>query len=119
MRKYKTFIQRAFICLEKATYLLSDKYNYSSHYTNGDEYDSKQNSIYLTITPGVAYSLTHSIQLEAGLQNLLSIGYSFAEENAKTAGDEDYKINNFNASTSLNSFSLNSIFVGLRFFNKK
>ena len=120
LRKYKTLSKSFYLLGEGDLTYYHDKYNYASHYTNANEYDSKQNSIYLAVTPGVAYSLTHSIQLEAGLQNLLSVGYSFAEENAKTAGDEDYKLSTFSASTSLSSISLNSIFVGLRFFiNKK
>lgn len=120
LRKYKPLSKNFYLFGEGNLMYSHETYNYSSQYNNGSEYDSKENSIYLNITPGVAYSLTRSIQLEAGLQNLLSIGYSSAEENAKTAGNEDYKMNSFSAGSSLNPVSLSSISIGLRFFiNKK
>jgi len=46
-------------------------------------YDSKINELNLNISPGVAYNLTRCLQLEAGLQNLLNIGYSSRKEKIK------------------------------------
>ena len=90
-------------------------YNYSLHDPHTD-YDSKGNSVGLNVTPGIAYNLTRSIQLEAGLQNLLYISYGTNKETPKDpATGIHYKQTNFNVGTSLNPVSFNSIFVGIRF----
>ncbi len=94
-------------------------YNYTMHNSSGAEYDSKSDGIGLNITPGIAYSLSRCIQLEASLQNLLSFGYSSTKENAKDANQQDYKSNSVYINSSLDPISLSGISLGIRFFINK
>ncbi len=118
-RKYKSLAKDFYLFGE--TELMYDhySYNYSTVNSNGSEYDSKGNSITLNITPGIAYSLTHCIQLEAGLQNLLSVGYSSSKEIPKDPNNPNYKTSGVNFSSSLNPISLSSISLGIRFWINK
>ncbi len=118
-RKYKSLSKDFYLFGEGELMYDHYSYNYSTSNNNGSEYDSKGNSIALNITPGIAYSLTRCIQLEAGLQNLLSIGYSSAKENAKDPNNLNYKTSNVNFSSSLSPVSLSSISLGIRFLINK
>ena len=87
LRKYKLLSKNFYLFGEGGLMYYHNSYNYASQNNNGSEYDSKSNAVNLYISPGIAYNLTRCIQLEAGLQNLLSIGYSGATENAKVPGN--------------------------------
>lgn len=119
MRKYKLLSKNFYLFGEGELMYEHSSYNYSTYYSNSEEYDSKGNDIALNLTPGIAYNLTHCIQLEAGLQNLLSIGYSSAKENAKDFTNLDYKLRGVNFSSSLSPISFSGISLGIRFFINK
>ena len=99
-------------------------YNYTSYNYSGREfgvdYNSKASEVSLNISPGIAYNLTRSIQLESGLQNLLYVSYAASKEVPKIAGNAGvYKRSSFSLGSNLNPVSLGGIFVGIRFlFNK-
>lgn len=118
LRKYKLLAKNFYLFGEGNLMYNHSSYNYSI-YNSGAEYDSKANSVSLNFTPGIAYNLTPSIQLETGLQNLLYVNYSSGNEDAKDPGYADYKQNSFSAGTSLSTISLNNIFVGIRFWINK
>lgn len=119
LRKYKPLSKDFYLFGEGELMYNHYTYNYSTNNNNGTEYDSKGNSIALNITPGIAYSLTRCIQLEAGLQNLLSIGYSSGKENAKDPNNIDYKTSGVNFNSSLSPVSLSGISLGIRFLINK
>jgi hypothetical protein len=118
-RKYKLVAKDFYLFGEAQLMYTYQTYNYSANNYGGGEYDSKSNNIALNITPGIAYSLTHSIQLEAGLQNLLSVGYSSTKENAEEPNNPDYKTNGVNFSSSLSPISLSGVSLGIRFLINK
>lgn len=119
LRKYKSLAKDFYLFGEGNLTYYHSSYNYSI-YNSGTAYDSKANEVSLNITPGVAYNLTRSIQLETGLQNLLYAGYSASKETPKdNANGTEYKQSGFNVGTSLNTVSLNNIFIGIRIFLNK
>jgi len=118
-RRYKPISKNFYLYAETNLMFDYTSYNYSEHIYNQSEYDSKAFDINLNISPGVAYSLTHCIQLEAGLQNLLSVAYTHRKEDSKDNAYTNFKENNFTLSSSLNPVSFGSVFIGLQFlFNK-
>lgn len=118
-RKYKQLGKNFYLFGEGDLLYSHSSYDYSSINPNGSEYDSKGNAIQFYITPGIAYSLTRSLQLEAGLQNIIAVFYSTTNEKALTPGNQDYKTSGAGFSSSLNPVQLSGIFVGVRFlFNK-
>lgn len=63
---------------------------------------NKTNSLNLGLEPGLAYAFTIKFHIEAGLGNLLNIGFSNQKLRSSPDGDF-YESNNFNISTSLSS----------------
>ncbi len=119
LRKYKLLSKNFYLFGEGNLMFNYETYNYSTQYAYQSEYDSKSYGINLNISPGVAYNLTGKLQLEAGLQKLLSIGYAHNNETSKNSGYPNLKENNFGLSSSLDPVSLNNIFIGLRFLITK
>jgi hypothetical protein len=119
LRKYKSLAKDFYLFGEDELTYTHSSYNYSVNDNNGSEYDSKSDGIALNITPGIVYSLTRCIQLEAGLQNLLSIGYSSGTENAKDPNNLDYKLGNANFSSLLSPIPFSGISLGIRFMINK
>lgn len=119
LRKYKPLGNSFYLFGEGGINYAHGNYNYSTYNNTGGEYDSKSDAVTLYLTPGVAYSLTRSLQIEAGLQNLLSVTYASADEKAVSQGYRDYKISEFGFNSNLNPVALTGIFVGVRFlFNQ-
>jgi hypothetical protein len=78
--------------------------------------DSKSKNINLIFYPGIAYALNKRFQLEAGLSNLLFIGYDVSH--SKSAGYPDtYTTKIFNVGTSLSGAA--QLTVGFRFIITK
>jgi hypothetical protein len=119
LRKYKLLSKNFYLFGEGELMYTHASYNYSIHNSSFTEYDSKANAIGLNITPGIAYSLTHCIQLEASLQNLLSFGYSSTKEKARDTNQESYKSSSVYLNSSLNPISLSGITIGIRFWINK
>jgi hypothetical protein len=120
LRKYQLLLNRFYLFGEGNLMFDYESYNYTTHNISNAEYDSKAYGFSLNFTPGVAFSLTHKWQLEAGLQNLLSVNYTNSKEVSKNnSADQDFKENNFSLSSSFEPTSFNNIFIGLRFLINK
>jgi hypothetical protein len=119
LRKYKPLSKNFYLFGEGEIMYTHASYNYSIHNSSFIEYDSKADGIALNITPGIAYNLTNCIQLEASLQNLLSLGYSSTKEKAIDTNQLDYKSSSVYLNSSLNPISLSGISLGIRFWINK
>lgn len=84
----------------------------------GEIYDSKQFAVNASLSPGISYAITSKLQIETGLNNIVSIGYSETktEDNLNFVGVR--KEASLNASTSLNNFS-SVFYLGFRILLQK
>ena len=120
LRKYQTLFNKFYLFGEGNFMFDYETYNYTVHEIIQSEYDSKAYSFSLNLTPGVAYTLTRKWQLEAGLQNLLAIGYTSSKETSKSnLVNPDFKETGFALNSSFNPTTFNNIFIGLRFLINK
>ena len=91
------------------------------NFTNGERKDStalvwedKITVISLSLTPGISFAASKRLHLEAALNSLVSMSYSFAETTYTYSGSSTTKISHrsFNVGANANGFSRLSI--GLR-----
>ncbi|MCC7400132.1 MAG: hypothetical protein IT214_01495 [Chitinophagaceae bacterium] len=72
-----------------------------------------RNTISISVSPGISYTLTQRLQLEAGLANILSLNYLTEKQNTGGIFPASSKSNGFSINGSLNGFS--SVYVGFRY----
>jgi len=100
--------------LGKGFYVFANEgLNYS--YYNYERYGEKQknSSIALSLNPGLAYDLTHKMQLEMLFPDLVSLSYNVAKDDQP---NYKWKQSNFNINSFLNGSALSNISIGFRFY---
>jgi hypothetical protein len=111
---------RKYIPVVSQLYLFGDARVYANRsiektYSSGAEGKNKLWDIGISATPGLAYAVTKSIQIETGISSLFSVRYQKRDSNQNYI---DGKSNAFNAGVLLDS--QNPIYIGFRFLiNKK
>lgn len=108
---------RKYVPIVNQLYLFSDARAYYSNYNakvNVNASKTKGFDVGITVTPGVSYGITKSIQIETGLNALFSTAY---QKRTRKEGFSEYKTNNFNTGLSLDNSS--ALYIGFRFLLKK
>ncbi len=114
-RYYKVILKDFyfFAGIEAAYTTSVQKYNYKSS-TDGYEYD--RNGAYLSVTPGLSYSVFKKLQIELTFPNIVSVGYFVTKLNNRTTPASDFKTRDFSAYSSLSSGSQQGwLGIGFRF----
>jgi autotransporter-like protein len=122
--EYKSYgagiFARKYVPLGKGFYLFGETglnyQNYSDTYTyTSQKNELKVQSIGINLYPGVSYAVSKMLQLEVGLPQLVTFGYSKNEWLLNDATTQKSSGTNFNASAS----SFSSLFLGFRIFLPK
>ncbi len=110
-RKYKT--------LGKSNFLLFLQGRLGYAYTKTESYistpyvtTSKRHNIGVNVYPGISYALSRKLQLETGLNNLLSLNYFTEKSNTAQPVPVIARTNGINISSSIDNFS--SLYIGFR-----
>lgn len=111
MRKYKPIGKGGFFLFVQGNLGYSYFDSKLNTLTSGSTND-KRNTISITVVPGVSYTITKKLQLEAGLTDLLSFQYFTEKQEMTDIVSASYKTNGFNISSSIDGAS--SIYVGFR-----
>jgi len=110
---------RRYLQLGKKVYLFGEgaadyNYSYSKDANNGYKYTSQSNSITLSAYPGLSYTATKRLMIDAGLNRLVAIGYSNSKSTQTTPNSTSVSKNSsFGLSTTLGGNT--SFSVGFRF----
>ncbi len=93
----------------------------TSKYTNNNsnpvfETETNISVMAIGVKPGIAFAICDKVHLETGLNNILSVAYSWGNESRNDGFiDSDYKISGFGFHSSLNNATSN-LYVGFRVF---
>ena len=101
LRRYTSLVSRFYFFLQGRVGYYYDK----SESTSGNtHYKNLGNNFSLGLYPGVSYALSKCLHIEAGLNNLALLNYSYGT--ATQTGSPDVKTNGFNFSTSASGTNL-------------
>ncbi|MEO8771095.1 MAG: outer membrane beta-barrel protein [Ferruginibacter sp.] len=119
LRKYKPLKYNFSIFLQANLAGNNSKYNYSPN-SNVFDLSSKGFGAGASLSPGISYAVNSRLQLEAALNNIVSLDYSQVKHTypGLTGGIDTNKQTNFNVSTSLNNFT-SQLSFGFRFLLQK
>lgn len=111
---------RRYLTLGKNFYLFGQAdagYNYSKGkqvYATGSSRTSRTDGVYLNAYPGITYVVRKNFHLEASINNLVSLGYSYATiTDVNNGSASSYKQKGFALSS--NASSNNPLSIGFRF----
>jgi len=122
--EYKSYgagvFARKYVPLGKGFYFFGESglnyQDYSDIYTNtSQKSEVKGQNISFNLYPGVSYAISKKFQLEFGLPQLVTLGYSKTREVVNDATTQETSGVNFNASAS----SFSNFFLGFRIFLPK
>lgn len=111
---------RKYVPLGKGFYLFGETglnyQEYSDTYTNPyQKLELKAQNVSINLYPGVSYAISKTLQLEFGLPQLVTLGYSKTENLVNDATTQKTSGGNFNASAS----SFTNFVLGFRIFLPK
>jgi len=111
LRRYKGIGKNFYIFLEGT---LGGNYtkSYNSPLTSYNNY--KRTSFGLGATPGISYAVSKRLQLELGLNQILSVDYTHEKGDKGVNYGVPYKSNSFSITTSLTNSYLSSVYFGFR-----
>jgi hypothetical protein len=115
IRQYVPIINRLYIFGQGNVYysLTRSKETLRDYNGYATRYNTKGWGSALTITPGIAVSITKNLQLETGFNNLLSVSYTKNKRALDQSSGNTTKESNFTAGVSLENES--AFFLGFRF----
>lgn len=116
IRKYKPLKNNFNIFLQGNLYGFNAKKEYYSLSSNTES--QKDLGLGFSLTPGISYAINSKLQLEAGLNSILGIGYGQSRYSDNLSSGRIVKHSTFNAYTSLNNFS-SQLYFGFRLLLQK
>ena len=115
IRQYVPIINRLYIFGQGDANYTSTKLNETQRDYNGyqTKYKTKGWNSSLSITPGVAVSITKNLQLETGFNNLFNVSYAKSTSSTDQSSANNTKNSSFSAGVSLENES--QFYLGFRF----